>query len=109
MMSDAHQAVGESFRIKIVQTLKKVPYDVRVAALKEAHYNVLRLPRDRVYLDFGSSRGNSGLTDKQLSALMIGDEAYAGSANFYALEWACREVFGKRFTVPTHLGLAPSI
>jgi len=97
-------SVGESFRIKIVQTLKRVPYDLRVAALKEAHYNVLRLPRDRVYLDFGTTRGNSGLTDKQLSALMIGDEAYAGSANFYALERVTQEVFGKRFTVPTHQG-----
>ncbi len=42
-------AVGESFRIKIVQTLKRVPYDVRIAALREAHYNVFRLPRERVY------------------------------------------------------------
>jgi len=97
-------AVGESFRIKIVQTLKRVPYDLRVTALKEAQYNVLRLPRDRVYLDFGTTRGNSGLTDKQLSALMIGDEAYAGSANFYTLERTTLSVFGKRFTVPTHQG-----
>ena len=97
-------AVGESFRIKIVQTLKKVPYDLRVTALKDAEYNVLRLPRDRVYLDFATTRGNSGLTDKQLSALMIGDEAYAGSANFYALERTTEAVFGKRFTLPTHQG-----
>ncbi len=97
-------AVGESFRIKMVQTLQKVPYDVRMVALKEADYNVLCLPRDRVYLDFGTTRGNAGLTDRQLSALMIGDEAYAGSANFYALEETCRQVFGKRFTVPTHQG-----
>ncbi len=101
---EPRSAVGESFRIKIVQTLKKVPYDLRVAALKEAHYNVLRLPRDRVYLDFATTRGNSGLTDKQLSALMIGDEAYAGSANIYALERVTQEVFGKRFAVPTHQG-----
>src|SRR3990167_9650939 len=97
-------SVGESFRIKIVQTLKRVPYDLRVAALKEASYNVLRLPRDRVYLDFATTRGNSGLSDKQLSALMIGDEAYAGSVNFYALEATCRELFGKRYTIPTHQG-----
>lgn len=97
-------AVGESFRLKMVQTLKRVPYDARVAALRESFYNVLRVPRDRVYLDFGTTRGNSGMTDKQLSALMIGDEAYAGSANFYALEGTCRDVFGKRFTVPTHQG-----
>ncbi len=97
-------SVGESFRIKIVQTLNKVPYDQRVATLREADYNVLRIPRERVYLDFATTRGNAGLTDRQLSALMIGDEAYAGSANFYALEETCRNVFGKRFTVPTHQG-----
>jgi tyrosine phenol-lyase len=97
-------AVGESFRIKMVQTLTRVPYDVRGAALREAGYNVLRLPRDRVYLDFATARGNAGLTDRQLSALMIGDEAYAGSRNFEALERVCRAVFGKRFVVPTHQG-----
>lgn len=97
-------AVGESFRIKMVQRLEKIPYNVRVAALEDAHYNVLRLPRDRVYLDFGTTKGNSGLTDKQLSALMIGDEAYAGSANFSALMEVCRDVFGMRYTVPTHQG-----
>jgi len=97
-------SVGESFRIKMVQTLQKVPYDVRASALREAAYNVLRLPRERVYLDFASTRGNAGMTDRQLSALMIGDEAYAGSANFYALEQTCRDLFGKQFTVPTHQG-----
>ncbi len=97
-------AVGESFRIKMVQPLARVPYDIRVTALAEAHSNVLRLPRERVYLDFATARGNAGLTDRQLSALMIGDEAYAGSANFYALERAVRDTFGKRFTVPTHQG-----
>ncbi len=96
--------IGESFRLKIVQTLHRVPYDTRIAALKAAEYNVLRLRRDQVYLDFATTRGNAGLTDKQLSALMIGDEAYAGSANFYAVEQACRRVFGKEFTVPVHQG-----
>lgn len=97
-------SVGESFRIKIVQTLQKIPYDLRLTSLREADYNVLRLPRDRVYLDFATTRGNSGLTDRQLSALMVGDEAYAGSANFYSLERTCQDVFGKSFTVPTHQG-----
>lgn len=96
--------VGESFRIKIVQTLRKPSYDVRVSALKDASYNVLRLRRDQVYLDFATTRGNAGLTDKQLSALMVGDEAYAGSANFHALERTSQEVLGKRYLIPTHQG-----
>lgn len=96
--------VGESFRIKIVQTLRKPAYNVRVSALKDASYNVLRLSRDQVYLDFATTRGNAGLTDKQLSALMIGDEAYAGSANFQALERTSQEVLGKRYLIPTHQG-----
>ena len=96
--------ISESYRLKIVQTLHKVPYDTRVRALKEADYNVLRLRSDHVYLDFATTRGNAGLTDKQLSALMIGDEAYAGSTNFYALEKTCRLIFGKELTVPVHQG-----
>jgi len=96
--------VGESFRLKIVQRLATVPYDRRKRALQEAEYNVLRIPRRDVYLDFATNKGNAGLTDKQLSALMIGDEAYAGSENFYALERACAQVFGKAFTIPTHQG-----
>ncbi|RMH34521.1 MAG: tryptophanase [Nitrospirae bacterium] len=102
--SESWKPIGESFRIKIVQTLKPVPYSTRVHALAEAKHNVLRLARDHVYLDFSTTRGNAGLTDRQLSALMIGDGAYAGSENFYALANRVHAVFGKSLTIPVHQG-----
>lgn len=95
---------AEPFRVKVVQHNKPVPQHVRVEALQRAEYNVGRLPRSAVYLDFFASRSAEAMSDRQLAALMVGDEAYAGSRNFYHLEDTAREVLGKDHIVPTHQG-----
>jgi tyrosine phenol-lyase len=95
---------AEPYRVKVVQHNKPVPQHLRVEALKRAEYNVARLPRAAVYLDFFASRSAEAMSDRQLAALMVGDEAYAGSRNFYHLEDTAREVLGKDHIVPTHQG-----
>ena len=95
---------AEPFRVKIVQDLPKVDFLTRFKALKEAGLNVIRIPRTKVVLDFSTTKGMSGMTDRQYSGLMIGDEAYAGSFNFYNLWDAAEKILGKKKTVPTHQG-----
>jgi tyrosine phenol-lyase len=95
---------AEPYRVKIVQNNRPVPAHTRLEALVRAEYNVYRLPRTAVYLDFVGTEGAGAMSDQQLAGLMIGDEAYAGSRNFYCLEEAARQVLGKAHIVPTHQG-----
>jgi tyrosine phenol-lyase len=44
------------------------------------------------------------MSDRQWSALMMGDEAYAGAKSFFRMEQAVRSVYGFKFMVPTHQG-----
>jgi tyrosine phenol-lyase len=44
------------------------------------------------------------MSDNQWAGMMLGDEAYAGSKNFYTFEKAVQDVLGYKFVVPTHQG-----
>ena len=95
---------AEPYRVKVVQHNKPVPQHIRVQALRKAQYNVHRLPRSDVYLDLVATKSAEAMSDQQWAALMVGDEAYAGSRNFYDLEAMARQVLGKKRIVPTHMG-----
>jgi len=98
------EAIAEPYKLKIIQPTPPVPEAVRRQALKRAFYNVYLLSAEHVYIDFLTETGTAAMSDRQWAGLMIGDEAYAGSRNFFRLEKAIQDVLGLRFVVPTHNG-----
>lgn len=105
-LSNGKEIPVEMHKVRIVQKANLVPIDRRLKALEEGGYNTFSLRTRDIFLDMLTDSGTNAMSDNQLAAMMVSDDAYAGSESFYKLASAVKDVLGFEYLLPVHQGRA---
>lgn len=97
---------AESYKIKMVETIKRSTRQEREQWIKAAKYNLFNLKSDQVFIDLLTDSGTGAMSDRQWSAMMLGDESYAGSSSYFNLKNTIKDLLGFEYFMPTHQGRA---
>lgn len=96
----------EMHKVRIVQKLTLLPVEERLKCIAAAGNNTFLLQNKDVYMDMLTDSGVNAMSDRQLAAMMVADDSYAGSATFTKLENKVNEMFGTTYFLPAHQGRA---
>lgn len=96
----------EPFKIKMVESINKSTIEEREQWIKDAFFNLFNLKSEQVFIDFLTDSGTGAMSDRQWSAMMLGDESYAGATSYYNLKKAINEITGFNYFLPVHQGRA---
>jgi len=97
---------AESYKIKVVENLRKSTREEREKWIKDARYNLFNLQSQQVFIDLLTDSGTGAMSDIQWSELMKGDESYAGASSYYKLKEKIKDILGFEYFLPTHQGRA---
>ncbi len=98
------QFPAEPFKIKVVERIRKTTREERDELIRQAGYNVFNIPAESIYIDLLTDSGTAAMSDNQWAGMMLGDESYAGSRNYYHFESTVKDITGFRHVIPTHQG-----
>ncbi len=105
-LSNGNVIPVEMHKVRIIQKTSLPPIDRRLAAIQEAGYNTFLLRTRDIFLDMLTDSGTNAMSDNQLAAMMVSDDAYAGCESFYKLADAVKDVLGFNYVIPVHQGRA---
>lgn len=97
---------AENYKIKMVENIRRSTRAERERWIREARYNLFNLRSDQVFVDLLTDSGTGAMSDRQWSAMMLGDESYAGASSYYKLKEAISDITGFPYFLPTHQGRA---
>lgn len=97
---------AEPYKIKMVEPIRVSTREDREQWIRDAKYNLFMLKSDQVFIDLLTDSGTGAMSDRQWSAMMLGDESYAGASSYFNMKKAIKDILGFDYFLPTHQGRA---